>query len=172
MIKQTQKSATKTALKNASKLCLVLCAVLLLVLVTCRTAVLSAYAAPAASTAYAETSAYSESSAYSETDTYNETSADTYGDTDAYGDTTEAAPEDTTDDSSMPGWKTLLVCLAIGVIIGFSVVHSMRGQLKTVQHEQTADYYVSQDLNLRKNRDEFLYREEQKVRRSSGNKRF
>ena len=54
---------------------------------------------------------------------------------------------------------TVLVCLLIGVVAAFIVTGILKGQLKSVRRQDTANSYIQSDsLNLTKSRDLFLYR--------------
>lgn len=54
---------------------------------------------------------------------------------------------------------TVLICLAVGVVIAFIVTGILKGQLKSVRRQNTANSYIrSGSLQLTNSRDIFLYR--------------
>lgn len=55
--------------------------------------------------------------------------------------------------------QAVLICLLIGVVVAFIVTGIMKGQLKSVRRQNTANNYIrANSLNLTKSRDMFLYR--------------
>ena len=65
----------------------------------------------------------------------------------------------------------LLVCLAIGLIVGLITVLSMRSQLKSVRPKNAAGEYIVQgSFHLRHSRDIFLYRNVTRTPRPKRNK--
>lgn len=64
--------------------------------------------------------------------------------------------------------KTLLICLAIGLLIAFIVVSSMKAKLKTVHWKSGAtDYKKKDSFKLRVNTDTYLSKKLEKTPRSN-----
>ena len=66
---------------------------------------------------------------------------------------------------------TILICLALGVLVGFLVAGALKAQLKTVRPENAAgNYVISGSLHLRINMDQYLYSNTTRVPRPKNNK--
>ena len=56
-------------------------------------------------------------------------------------------------------WTTILICLGIGLLVAFIVTAVMKGQLKTVHHnDSAADYVRPGSMQVDISTEQFLYR--------------
>ena len=86
-------------------------------------------------------------------------------DSPAYGDADEAYIYESKDNvypegkSSTDLIKRVLICLAVGIVVGFIVVSSMKSKLKSVKPQRAAsNYEVPGSMNLTVKYDNFLYK--------------